>query len=304
MLSSSFTYKLLIKLTILMILVGVSGCGFGASDADGRRCDPGRQVACRCAGDVPGAQVCAEDGASYTACQCTPSLGAAPDLGISQPPTDAAPDAVEEMDMSRDADADADADMSEEPAPDLEDMTELCEPEAASRCDAGELRWVNGCGEVGTVIQRCGMECASESLCSSPRGFCFQEVCPTTCELLAAQLDPWLVIEAAARQNAPHLPQLDLPGGSPFELMLREEADSPGMYGGSFVGFIFSKIAIEGDTPVRFTTREGLELGSIRESLPCGDSSVWSPSEMSEVVIELGPVARTSVNVILSPPDP
>ena len=48
---------------------GEEAGGGGARDADGG-CVPGRAVECFCAGGVPGAQACADDGRSFGACDC------------------------------------------------------------------------------------------------------------------------------------------------------------------------------------------------------------------------------------------
>jgi hypothetical protein len=63
----------MIKTTMAAALaVMLVACGEGESTTDGgeRVCEPGRQVACDCAGGAEGTQRCSDDGSGFGVCQC------------------------------------------------------------------------------------------------------------------------------------------------------------------------------------------------------------------------------------------
>lgn len=68
-------------LAVVLVLLCAAGVAavivFGGGEAsDGYACEAGRQVSCPCPGGGDGAQVCADDGQAYGACECgSPSVG-------------------------------------------------------------------------------------------------------------------------------------------------------------------------------------------------------------------------------------
>ena len=57
-----------LSLAFVFAALGIVGCSNG--DLGSRTCAPGRELACACAGGVPGTQICRADGSGFGPCGC------------------------------------------------------------------------------------------------------------------------------------------------------------------------------------------------------------------------------------------
>ena len=303
-------------LVLITLPVLASGCLFPSGEL---ACDPGRSVACVCAGGAMGAQLCKQDGSGYEACVCDTcqdgdiSACECPDGSMStrtcsQSRFGACSCSSEPvvMDMGgEDQDEDmpstpedmgtsAEEDMgTEDMAP---DMSGPCEPDVDSICDiqTNALRWVDSCGVANDLIRYCGGICGAQDACQSMAMECVTSDCDSICGLFEGSLAA-VEVRPAVRVNAPHIPNFDLPEHYPIDVYLRDEGN--GMFGGT-LEVETDRLAATRDVPVRFVS-QGAEVLAQTFAQAC--SSVHNV-ERGRYLIEIGPTEREVIRVVISPP--
>lgn len=310
MLMTSRFVSLLVTSSLCLALLG--GCILPGNSDD--LCDPGRSVSCVCPGGANGAQICADDGASFQECICRACTAGdirscdcsngmtgtqtcrGDGFGECSCSSDRPMTDMSSPSSTIDMDSPPPAEDMEDMATVREDMTPSCTPEANSSCEGGVLSWRDSCDEPGGLIQVCNDGCATEHACLTRLGFCFEEDCPTTCDFLDPERES-TGFYAARRLDAPHYPQLSIRLDSPVDIVLHDEGG--GMFGGS-LQYSVTKIATDRSLPIKFM-RNGGEQESTVMDIGCGIIHSLDGGDLH--TIEIGPTPEQVVRVVFAPLD-